>query len=138
MKNKFILHKLGFCKAKKSFTLVEIVIVVAIIALLSVLAIPNLLRSRVNANDTMAKASLKSISTALENYLAINQSYPTTTTPLLIAAPPYLSVDYFTGIYNGFSYTANLTNYTYFITAIPTSPNLGSTTFTVSTGGVMR
>ena len=54
---------------QSGFTLVEIMIVVLIIALLASIAIPNVLRARVNAHDATAKAALKSISTAMENYL---------------------------------------------------------------------
>ena len=59
------------------FTLVEIMIVVAIIAMLAAIAIPNLLRARVNSNDTAALALLKSICTSLETYAAANNGlYP--------------------------------------------------------------
>ncbi|MFN7672039.1 MAG: type IV pilin protein [Planctomycetota bacterium] len=43
------------------FTLLELLIVVAVIAVLSSMAIPNLLASRVTANETVAVAALKSI-----------------------------------------------------------------------------
>ncbi len=43
----------------KGFTLVEIMIVVAIIALIAAVAIPNMLRARHNANETAAIASLR-------------------------------------------------------------------------------
>ena len=122
----------------KGFTLVEIMVVVLIIALLASIAIPNILRARVNAHDAAAKASLKTISTALENYLATNNAYPSTTTALIGATPPYLQVDYFTGYYNGFSFVADtLTSEVYSITATPISANLGSGSYTISTGSVL-
>lgn len=122
---------------RKGFTLVEIMIVVLIVALLAALAIPNLLRARVNANDAVAKAALKSISTSLESYATINNFYPPDTTSLVNVTPPYLGVDYFSGIHSGFSFTIALTSQTYSATATPTSPNLGSGSFTITTGGVL-
>jgi prepilin-type N-terminal cleavage/methylation domain-containing protein len=52
----------------KGFTLVEIMVVVAIIALLSAVSIPNFLRSRINANEVAAINSLRTLSTAMESF----------------------------------------------------------------------
>lgn len=50
------------------FTLVEIMIVVAIIALIAAIAIPNLLRARHNANETAAIGNMKTIVNAMEEF----------------------------------------------------------------------
>jgi len=120
------------------FTLIEIMIVVAIIALLAVIAIPNLLRVRVEAHDSMAQNALKSISTAMETYASTENRYPPDTSSLIGVSPPYLSIDYFTGTHAGFTFvTDSLTEYTYSVTAAPISSTLGSGSFTVTHSGVV-
>lgn len=45
---------------RKAFTLIELMIVIAIIAIIAAIAIPNLLESRITANEAAAATSLKS------------------------------------------------------------------------------
>lgn len=122
----------------KGFTLVEVLVVVGIIALLAAIAIPNLMRAKISANESAARATLKSIANSLENYAAINSVYPTDTTQLIGATPPYLSVDYFADTHNGYSYTSVLGDYSYTITATPINVNTGTVTYTISTGAILQ
>jgi type IV pilus assembly protein PilA len=100
------------------FTLVEIMIVVAIIALIAAIAIPNLLRARHNANETAAIGNLKTLVDALEEFRA-NQS-PTTypgagvlsagaaaaTLPNLATLnPPYIDAVLASGTRQGYTFT---------------------------------
>ena len=62
---------------KKGFTLIELLIVVAIIGLLSTLAVVALGSARVKARDSKRLADLKQLQTALELYYTDNNSYPT-------------------------------------------------------------
>jgi len=51
-------------KSEKGFTLIELMIVVAVIAIIAAIAIPNLLRSRMSANEAAAIGALRTISNA--------------------------------------------------------------------------
>ncbi|OGH95186.1 MAG: hypothetical protein A2538_03375 [Candidatus Magasanikbacteria bacterium RIFOXYD2_FULL_41_14] len=62
---------------KKGFTLIELLIVVAIIGLLSTLAVVALGSARVKARDSKRLADLKQLQTALELFYTDNNEYPT-------------------------------------------------------------
>jgi prepilin-type N-terminal cleavage/methylation domain-containing protein len=49
-------------RLQKGFTLIELMIVVAVIAIIAAIAIPNLLRSRMSANEAAAIGALRTIS----------------------------------------------------------------------------
>lgn len=122
----------------RGFTIVEVMIVLAVIALLATLLIPNVMRVRHIANEAIAQTTLKTISTALESYANDNDQYPVDPNLLLSAIPSYLNADYFSGTHSGYTYAPLITNYSYQVTAAPVSSNTGTRTFLLSTGGVIQ
>jgi len=57
-------------KSKKGFTLIELMIVVAIIGILAAIAIPNFLRFQLKSKSSEGKVNIAAIRTAEESYLA--------------------------------------------------------------------
>lgn len=62
----------------KAFTLIELLIVVAIIAILAAIAVPNFLEAQIRAKVSRCKSDMRTIATALESYHVDNNSYPET------------------------------------------------------------
>ena len=62
--------------AERGFTLIEVMIVVAIIAILAAILIPNVVNARAQAQTSACESNLRAIATAAELYYADNNSYP--------------------------------------------------------------
>jgi prepilin-type N-terminal cleavage/methylation domain-containing protein len=63
-------------KKVSAFTLIELLIVVAIIAILAAIAVPNFLEAQTRAKASRAKSDLRTIITGLESYAVDNNKYP--------------------------------------------------------------
>ena len=74
--------------SRKGFTLIELMIVIAIIAILAAILVPNFIRARAQGQLTACKSNLKNIGTACEMYSTDNGGrYPAAKTGL---TPSYL------------------------------------------------
>jgi type IV pilus assembly protein PilA len=109
-------------KNNQGFSLLELLIVVAIILIIATIAIPSLLRSRQSAQESAAVAQLRTINTAEVTYLSSNHgafgSIPDLVTQGLLDSR-------FLGSVSGYNFTIAASGPNYTANADPTSVNSG-------------
>jgi type IV pilus assembly protein PilA len=106
----------------KGFSLLELLIVVAIILIIATIAIPSLLRSRQSAQESSAVAQIRTINTAEVTYLSSNGgaygSLPQLITQGMLDAR-------FSGSVSGYNFTVEASGTDYTASAQPSSANAG-------------
>lgn len=81
---------------RRAFTLIELLIVVAIIAILAAIAVPNFLEAQLRSKVSRCLADQRSMGLALESYHIDNNIYPVALTPEFLTTP----VAYMSGLPN--------------------------------------
>ncbi len=74
-------------RSKKGFTLIELMIVVAIIGILAAIAIPNFLKFQCKSKQSEARQNLGAIFVAMGSYYSNNDTYPDTATITGVTTP---------------------------------------------------
>ena len=110
-------------KNNKGFSLLELLIVVAIILIIATIAIPSLLRSRQAANESAAVANLRTVNTAQVTYLSSSGgNYGDL--PALVSAG-LLDSTFTAGAKAGYNFNVTASGANYTATALPASSNTG-------------
>jgi prepilin-type N-terminal cleavage/methylation domain-containing protein len=120
----------------RGFSLLELLIVVAIILIIATVAIPSLLRSRQRSNENAAVANLRTLSNAEATYsLSAGGSYATL--PALVAAG-MLDERFVSGAVSGYNFNVRLGRFAYTATAVPVASNSGRYGYYMISDGVIR
>ena len=135
---------------QKGFSLIELLIVVAIILIIAAIAIPNLLRAKIAANQASAVGSLRTLNTACIAYSTSYGQFPGALTNLgpigSGGTASSSSADLIDSVLAGgtksgyvFTFTPGASNQSYSITAKPiTAATTGQNMYYTDQSGVIR
>jgi type IV pilus assembly protein PilA len=135
---------------QKGFSLIELLIVVAIILIIAAIAIPNLLRAKIAANQASAVGSLRTLNTACIAYSTSYGQFPTNLTDLGPVASggtaTSTSADLIDSVLAAgsksgytFKFKAGASNQSYTVTATPiTAATTGQSMYFTDQSGVIR
>lgn len=110
-----VLHRKNAMPAgRQAFTLIELLVVISIIAVISLLALPNFMGARDKAKDSARISDMGAIKNALRLYYNDKQSYPDALDSTMVPyMPSILNLGYtgyvYTKINNGDGFTLQLT-----------------------------
>lgn len=117
---------------RHGFTLLELMIVVALIAIIAAVAIPSLLNARKSANEGRAIATMRSISTCQHQYKTRFGTFASSLDDLEDTGYITLTFD----AYQPVDYAFGPNNWS--LTVFPTTPDDGDRSFYCDTTGVVR
>jgi prepilin-type N-terminal cleavage/methylation domain-containing protein len=127
---------MGRTRRTRGFSLLELLIVVAIILIIATIAIPSFLRSRQRSNESAAVANLRTLHNAQATYsLSAGGNYGSLSA---LVAAGVLDERFGAGAISGYNYSIGVGRFAYTANAVPVASNSGRYGFYMISDGVVR